>query len=464
MALAFALLALPSPGSALKEVGNECDAGLEDPCDAAAHNESHLWLCDKVDTQLTVCTRACAKESDECDAYAAPGGSELQCLIVETGAETGLCAEISILWIIGVSLSLAGSLISNFGMQIQKLAFNKHEKDVNEGKTERKIPFCLPMWVAGFSGMVTGSLLDFVSLAFAAQSLLAPLAASTLVINIVQAPLIVKEKLSTLDFFCTIVIATGCVFAVGFADHDTKTYSLQEMLDLWQEMWFLLWIVVVLAFMFAAFLMIRKGHLPADPDNPDPDIAKKSRIEMSETNWYPFLLAALGGQSGGNSILFAKSLSEVCKTVIQVGISFGDLMIAFLMAGGLFCCMFIQLKYMNQGLRYFDVLFVLPVYQAFWIAGATMNGILFFEEYNNFNDSQYIFFPLGCFLTISGVAALAFKYEQTGGRHAKAEAEVQEQLESEERDLQQEVSESPPPAAGGTDVGDVKLEVGAAQP
>ena len=54
MALAFALFALPSPGSALKEVGDECDAVLEDPCDAAAHNESHLWLCDKVDTQLTV--------------------------------------------------------------------------------------------------------------------------------------------------------------------------------------------------------------------------------------------------------------------------------------------------------------------------------------------------------------------------------------------------------------------------
>ena len=35
-------------------------------------------------------------------------------------------------------------------------------------------------------------------------------------------------------------------------------------------------------------------------------------------------------------------------------------------------------------------------------------------RYNNFNDSQYIFFPLGCFLTISGVAALAFKYHRFG--------------------------------------------------
>jgi hypothetical protein len=39
---------------------------------------------------------------------------------------------------------------------------------------------------------------------------------------------------------------------------------------------------------------------------------------------YPFIFAALGGPSGGNSILFAKSLGEVVKTVAQVGISFGD--------------------------------------------------------------------------------------------------------------------------------------------
>ena len=33
-------------------------------------------------------------------------------------------------------------------------------------------------------------------------------------------------------------------------------------------------------------------------------------------------------------------------------------------------CMFIQLKFLNNGLRLFDVLFVLPIYQAFWITGA----------------------------------------------------------------------------------------------
>ena len=61
----------------------------------------------------------------------------------------------------------------------------------------------------------------------------APLAASTLVINIIQAPCVVGEKPGALDVACTIIIAVGCTLAVAFADHNTATYSLQEMLELW---------------------------------------------------------------------------------------------------------------------------------------------------------------------------------------------------------------------------------------
>ena len=58
--------------------------------------------------------------------------------------------------------------------------------------------------------------------------------------------------------------------------------------------------------------------------------------------------------SVGNSILFAKALGEVVKNIFQVGISFTDLLISLGMGVGLFCCMYVQLKYMNQGLRMFD--------------------------------------------------------------------------------------------------------------
>ena len=88
-------------------------------------------------------------------------------------------------------------------------------------EARRKNPCCMGMWVLGFSGMVTGAVLDFGSLVFAAQSLLAPLAAASLVLNIVQAPCLVGEQPTVLDICATLVIGAGCCVSVAFADHTT---------------------------------------------------------------------------------------------------------------------------------------------------------------------------------------------------------------------------------------------------
>ena len=93
---------------------------------------------------------------------------------------------------------------------------------------------------------------------------------------------------------------------------------------------FVVWIIIVAAGMSAAYLVIRDGHKR--------DETGKSKIEQSRTkgeNFYPFLFAALGGQSGGNSILFAKSIGEVLKTFTQVGFSTSDAVISLFMAAGL---------------------------------------------------------------------------------------------------------------------------------
>jgi hypothetical protein len=289
--LALAGLVVPSaaasgPPASYTQVGNDCDDSLPDPCACGGANCS--MVCTKLEAQTTQCSVVCLKDSSSCDAW----GADLRCLITETGSQTGFCAPYSMLWVLGVGLSLAGSLISNFGMQIQKVAFNRHEKDVASGETERKTPCCIPLWVAGFSGMVTGSILDFGSLVFAAQSLLAPLAASTLVINICQAPLIVGEKPTKLDILCTLIIGAGCTLAVAFADHNTKTYSLQDMLELWINPLMIVWFATVLALMFVAWLIIHDGNQAADESRRGEKIHPRtnpSKIDASRatgSNWY----------------------------------------------------------------------------------------------------------------------------------------------------------------------------------
>lgn len=185
--------------------------------------------CTTLESQITYCSYPCIFANDQVVSDCASYGDNLHCLIVETNSETGFCSEVGYLWIAGIVMSLAGSLLSNLGLLTQKHAYNKAEEEILEGlesnraayssmdrlelkkqatevgvseqqltdskldntdavialmrDAQRKNPFCMPMWVVGFSGMVTGALLDFGSLVFAAQSLLGTFVPATTRVN-----------------------------------------------------------------------------------------------------------------------------------------------------------------------------------------------------------------------------------------------------------------------------------------
>ena len=89
---------------------------------------------------------------DWCDRYATEEygseGDDLQCFIVETGSSEGFCSKKGMLWVAGIIMSLAGSLLSNFGLQVQKVAYNKSEKEIHEGlEGEEPIPLAHPQLV-----------------------------------------------------------------------------------------------------------------------------------------------------------------------------------------------------------------------------------------------------------------------------------------------------------------------------
>lgn len=175
-------------------------------------------VCTTLESQRTHCSYPCLFANDAGLSDCAGYGDDLQCLIIETNSPSGFCSEVGQLWIAGIIMSLAGSLLSNLGMLTQKNAYNRGEEEIHEGleaerddfvkmdkaklknaamevgvpesqltdsklqdvdavislmrDAKRKNPFCMPMWLLGFVGMVTGALLDFGSLIFAAQSLL----------------------------------------------------------------------------------------------------------------------------------------------------------------------------------------------------------------------------------------------------------------------------------------------------
>ena len=112
---------------------------------------------------------------------------------------------------------------------------------------------------------------------------------------------------------------------------------------------------------------------PIETDEPEQVEMPLDRIERSRqagSNCYAVCYAVLAGQCGGLTMLFAKMLSEMLKTMIQVGgILVGWLTLAAATLSVLLVAMLLgQLRYLNAGLHMFDVLLVLPIYQASWSA------------------------------------------------------------------------------------------------
>lgn len=86
-----------------------------------------------------------------------------------------------------------------------------------------------PMWRLGLGLVTIASLLDFIALIFAAQSIVAPLGSLTLVSNTVFAPLILGETVNRRDFAATICIMIGSILSISFADHEDSIYTLAEL-------------------------------------------------------------------------------------------------------------------------------------------------------------------------------------------------------------------------------------------
>lgn len=90
-------------------------------------------------------------------------------------------------WVVGFTIAVVFSFFASVGINLQKRALKQSELVAHEqNSAESTPPYRLPLWCLGFFLILAGSILDFVAFGLAPQSLLAPLAALTLVWNMVR--------------------------------------------------------------------------------------------------------------------------------------------------------------------------------------------------------------------------------------------------------------------------------------
>ena len=117
-----------------------------------------------------------------------------------------------------------------------------------------------------------------------------------------------------------------------------------------------------------------------------------------------FVIAALSGTMGAQNVLFAKSVSVLVIESVSGG---GRVLFAFwetyLLLIGLVSTIYLQLRWLNSGLKRFSALYVAPTFQAFWITVSVVGGLVVYDEADDMNLTQKCVFPLGVVVTILGV-------------------------------------------------------------
>ena len=325
-------------------------------------------------------------------------------------------------WLLGAIVAAIGSIASNLGVNCQKYSFMQNAK---LPKPQQKKHIRQKGWLLGMLLVVVGSIGDFAALSLAAQSIVAPIGSVTLVANVFFAHYWLKESLSYIEVVGTALIVGGSVTAVAFGDHSETAYDIHAILRFFYGTTFIVYAVgsIVLGVTLYRFQLpitpikqkivdATKRYEQAYEANDRAQMEYEdfyiASLQKSYAKWekvHPFSLCALSGILGGQSVMFGKMVSEMLNVTFA-----GDNQLFspffYLFVGCMLACVVGQLQFLAISLSFFDALYVVPVFQCFFISFSTLGGACFFAEFNNFNALQAVFFPLGLFGTLGGVIVL----------------------------------------------------------
>ncbi|GBG31062.1 NIPA-like protein 2 [Hondaea fermentalgiana] len=297
--------------------------------------------------------------------------------------------------LLGIMFSILSSFCTTFGTILQKYAHI-----VNDRK-EKKAPeigglLISPWWLFALFIMVLLPLpFDFVAFSLAPQSLLVPFAGMTILLNAIFAPILLREKISNIEILATSIILLGLVIATASGPKSDVSLNACELLDRYDDADFLALVGVLL---FASLVAVSLIH------------TKSRAVWIVRVR--PVLYAFCAGAFGGIGNVFFKATGELAEAGIsEDGRSQGAwgtvhpyyhivLIIVFA---------FLQISHINQGLRRYNAVLFLPLYNTAYILLSGTVGAVVYHEFADFTEMQQMLFPVGIMHTLAGIGLMTLK-------------------------------------------------------
>ncbi|ETW06398.1 hypothetical protein, variant 1 [Aphanomyces invadans] len=291
---------------------------------------------------------------------------------------------------IGLAIVIGSAILSNLGVNVQKLSHVKEEK---RSMFQRRPYYVRPLWIIGMAFVVLGSIGDFEALAFAPQALVASVGGGcTVLANMGFAHLWLGQRLTWYDVLGTFFILVGVVLST-LANTPDAQLTIVELELQFQHLEFLVYFSIMCLVLFGIFGEIRS-------------IARRSRLTHEYLHRrLPYLYATASGIFGSFSVLLAKCTSMLLLLTFQGDNQF-VYPITYVFVGGMIATLVLQTDLLNRAIMSGDTLSVFPVFQCFWIGSSVVGGVVFYQKFDSFTLFEWISLPIALALIILGIYLL----------------------------------------------------------
>eukprot|EP00656_Telonema_subtile_P043656 TRINITY_DN4999_c0_g1_i2.p1 TRINITY_DN4999_c0_g1~~TRINITY_DN4999_c0_g1_i2.p1 ORF type:complete len:497 (+),score=98.26 TRINITY_DN4999_c0_g1_i2:195-1685(+) len=300
--------------------------------------------------------------------------------------------------LLGMGCAVIASLGSTFGLILQKLAQMKNDAlPENEKFPTSGGIIWSPTWILGLLLLIILPFpLDLAAFSLAPQSLVVPLSGVTLVLNQVIAPSVLKEKVSCLDWIATGVITCGIVCSTAFGSHCSVEFTVDEIMDLFQELPFQIAEGVFVFSMIVACWWLNWGAYSY--------CTSEDRLNRSRSVVFGYAAGAVGGQQQ----IFLKATGELFESTFN-GNAEWDRWEAWFFTITCVILAVAQIQLLNKGMALWTAIKYLPIYNVCLILCSTTYGGIFYEEYKVLSTEGFILFPFGVAVVVLGAVLLGCK-------------------------------------------------------
>jgi len=248
---------------------------------------------------------------------------------------------------------------------------------------------------------VIGNIINFIAFSFAAQSLLAALEPS-FVSNVIFGYILLHEPITRRIILGTSLILVGIIIIVFYSSHVSRDYTSHELMLLYANGAYLAYLVMGICFCIGGTFMLK--HVTEKLK--DSHYVKHSKCQRLLYISPSLLFALISGIIGTQSVLFAKSLSNVLMLSF-IGQNQLTNWFSYVILIGWLSSMIFWLKRMNFALRKFPGNTIIPVFQVVWILFGVVSGGIYYQEFQDFTAVTAVMFVLGLCFVLFGVSQLA---------------------------------------------------------